>query len=290
MLRSFDMLRARESAGTVLSADTRQALLASASGRYAMPWHWHDCMMLLMPRVGALDLRHQDRPEGAWVSEDRFAVVPADHAHQTQALRDTHAHLALYITDEALHRIEAEAGSLSRVKRRIRSSALFGTTPEIKTLQSLCQKASSGQSNSTLRHVTAALLVSCLSEIEKADPLPAATPRGHGVALVLEVKALIADQAAQDVSLDMLADRFGISRRHMTRLFREQTGKSIAEFHQSMRIALARRMLTDTDLPVGEIAFRVGFESGSALSRAVRRAEGDSPSGIRRAMAHPVKN
>jgi len=78
MLRSFDMLCTTASAGTVLAADPKQALLACAHGRYAVPWHWHDCMMLLMPRVGALDLRQQDRLEGAWVSEDRFAVVPAN--------------------------------------------------------------------------------------------------------------------------------------------------------------------------------------------------------------------
>jgi transcriptional regulator GlxA family with amidase domain len=132
--------------------------------------------------------------------------------------------------------------------------------------------------------------VSCFLEIERTDPLPAATPRGHGAALVQEIQAFIADRAAQDISLDLLAERFGTSRRHLTRLFREQTGRSIVEFHQGKRIALARRMLTDTDLPVGEIAFRAGFESGSALSRAVRRAADDSPSGIRRAMARPVKN
>lgn len=290
MLRSFDMLRTTASADTILSADPRQILVASASGQYAMPWHWHDCMMLLMPSAGAVSLQHQDRLEGAWVSEDRFAVVPAGHAHQTQALRETHAHLAFYITDEALQRIEAEAGSLARVKRRTRSPALFGTTPEIKAIQNLCQRAGPGQSATVLRHLSAALLVSCLLEIERAESLPAAAPRGHGVALVQEIKAFIADRTAQDISLDLLAERFGTSRRHITRLFRARTGLSIAEFHHSMRIALARRMLMDTDLPVGEIAFRVGFESGSALSRAMRRAEGNSPSGIRRAMARSVKN
>jgi transcriptional regulator GlxA family with amidase domain len=132
--------------------------------------------------------------------------------------------------------------------------------------------------------------VSCFLEIERTDPLPAATPRGHGAALVQEIQAFIADRAVQDISLDLVAERFGTSRRHITRLFRERTGLSIAEFHHSTRIALARRMLTDTDLPVGEIAFRVGFESGSALSRAMRRADGNSPSGIRRAMARSVKN
>jgi AraC-like DNA-binding protein len=290
MLRPFDTLCATASADTLVSADSKQALLASPSGEYAMPWHWHDCLMLLMPRVGALDLRHQDRMDGAWISEDRFAVVPANHAHQTQALRDTHAHLAFYITDEALRSIEAEAGSLAQFKRRTGAVAMFSTTPEIKTLQNLCQRAGAGRSGGALRHISAALLVSCFLEIERTDPLPAATPRGHGAALVQEIQAFIADRAAQDISLDLLAERFGTSRRHLTRLFREQTGRSIAEFHQGKRIALARRMLTDTDLPVGEIAFRAGFESGSALSRAVRRAADDSPSGIRRAMARPVKN
>ncbi|WP_448045029.1 hypothetical protein [Bradyrhizobium liaoningense] len=156
-------------------------------------------MMLLMPSAGAVSLRHQDRPEGAWVSEDRFAVVPAGHAHETLALRDTHAHLAFYITDEALQRIEAEAGSLARVKRRTRSSALFGTTPEIKALQNLCQRAGPGQSAAVLRRISAALLVSCLLEVERAEPLPAATPRGHGAALVQEIQAFIADRAAQDI-------------------------------------------------------------------------------------------
>ena len=290
MLRPFDMLCATASADAIVSADARQALLASPSGEYAMPWHWHDCMMLLMPRVGALDLRHQDRMEGAWVSEDRFAVVPANQAHQTQALRDTHTHLAFYITDEALHWIESEAGSLAQVKRRTRTAAMFGTTPEIKTLQNLCEHAGPGRSGGAVRHISAALLMSCFLEIERTDPLPAATPRGHGAALVQEIQAFIADRAARDVSLDMLAECFGTSRRHITRLFREYTGRSIAEFHQSQRIALAVRLLADTDLAVGEIAFRAGFESGSALSRAVRRADGRSPSAIRRAMARPVKN
>jgi transcriptional regulator GlxA family with amidase domain len=42
-------------------------------------------------------------------------------------------------------------------------------------------------------------------------------------------------------------------------------------------------MLTTTDLPVDEIASRVGFESGSALSRALRRQGGLAATGIRTA-------
>ena len=47
------------------------------------------------------------------------------------------------------------------------------------------------------------------------------------------------------------------------------------------RIRMAEEMLIETTLQVGEIAWRVGFESGSALARAMRRITGRSPSEMR---------
>ena len=44
---------------------------------------------------------------------------------------------------------------------------------------------------------------------------------------------------------------------------------------------MAEEMLIETTLQVGEIAWRVGFESGSALARAMRRSTGRSPSEMR---------
>ncbi|WP_163110836.1 helix-turn-helix domain-containing protein, partial [Acinetobacter baumannii] len=69
-------------------------------------------------------------------------------------------------------------------------------------------------------------------------------------------------------------------RRHATRLFREKTGLSIAGFQEQERIAQARRLLTETALPVGEIAWRAGFETGSALARAMRRVTGLTPTSV----------
>jgi transcriptional regulator GlxA family with amidase domain len=86
----------------------------------------------------------------------------------------------------------------------------------------------------------------------------------------------------EDIALDALADRLGVSRRHLTRLFREQVGLSIGAFQQCKRLDAAKELLTRTDLPVDEVAFRVGFDSGSALARALRRRDGLSPREIRR--------
>jgi transcriptional regulator GlxA family with amidase domain len=48
-------------------------------------------------------------------------------------------------------------------------------------------------------------------------------------------------------------------------------------------------LLTETDLPVGEIAFRVGFESGTALARAMRRVCGETPSEVRTRVARSIE-
>ena len=110
-----------------------------------------------------------------------------------------------------------------------------------------------------------------------------------GAALINEIKDLIATNVDKDLPLDHIANRFGISRRHMTRLFREITGFSIGSFQQLKRVEIARQLLADTDLPVGEIAFRVGLESGSALSRAMRRIDGRSATNVRNSVARSIK-
>jgi AraC family transcriptional regulator len=132
-----------------------------------------------------------------------------------------------------------------------------------------------------LGHVVTALLLTLFSQIEHSETLPNSERRGHGDAVVQEICALILSRFDQELPLDRVADTFGVSRRHATRIFRERTGFSIAEYHENVRMDAAVKLLTETDLAVSEIAMRVGYDSGSALARAVRRLLGCSPSAIR---------
>jgi AraC family transcriptional regulator len=117
---------------------TRQWCLGGRG--YIKPWHWHDCLMLLLPSVGALDLRLEDRPEGSWISKDRFVVVPPNRAHRSRAMHDNHVHVAVYVTGPALREIERELGSLTPIRRKIKTSATFPMTSEIRVLQDLCRQ------------------------------------------------------------------------------------------------------------------------------------------------------
>lgn len=160
---------------------------------------------------------------------------------------------------------------------------MFAATPFMRTLLRLCCTGDTDVApKGALDHLAAALLVAMLTRIEQGEPLSGAIGQDHGRAVVVEMRSAIDERLAEDVPLDDIADAFGLSRRHATRLFRQHTGTSIGDYRNRRRVETARRLLAESTLSVGEIAWRTGFESGSALARAMRRTLGVSPSALRR--------
>ncbi|WNJ93542.1 AraC family transcriptional regulator [Bosea sp. 685] len=283
MLRSLQTLRDTSVGARILAADGDHLAVVGGGDDYYMPWHWHDCLMILLPRMGSIDFRDETRKAGTWLSEDRFVIVPKALSHQTAARRTGHDHLAIYATDDQLAGIEGRVGSLSRVRAKLGAPTFFAISPAMRSLLGLCEASETTDlaMQSARGHLLAALLMNCLSQIERGEPLSTSTPDTHGDALVSEVKSYISNNPSTDLSLDLIADAFGLSRRHVTRLFREKTGMTIGEFHERERVGRARALLTETDLPVGEVAWRVGLESGSALARMMRRVAGITPTAAR---------
>ena len=73
--------------------------------------------------------------------------------------------------------------------------------------------------------------------------------------------SLIEDCALDGGGLEAVAARLGITDRHLRRAFGTEFGVSPVEFAQTQRLLLAKRLLTDTALPVTEVAFASGFGS-----------------------------
>jgi AraC family transcriptional regulator of adaptative response / DNA-3-methyladenine glycosylase II len=73
--------------------------------------------------------------------------------------------------------------------------------------------------------------------------------------------ALIDDGFLEDRSIEALADRIGVTARHLRRVFEAQLGVSPIAYAQTQRLLLAKRLLTDTSLPVTDVAFASGFAS-----------------------------
>lgn len=69
---------------------------------------------------------------------------------------------------------------------------------------------------------------------------------------------------------DELAARVGLSRRQLERLFRRYLNTSPARYYLKLRLGKARQLLTQTAMPVTEIAFASGFTSASHFSKCYR--------------------
>lgn len=73
--------------------------------------------------------------------------------------------------------------------------------------------------------------------------------------------SLIEDRAIDSDGLVGVASSLGITDRHLRRVFGAEFGVSPVEFAQTQRLLLAKRLLTDTGLPITEVAFASGFGS-----------------------------
>jgi AraC family transcriptional activator FtrA len=89
------------------------------------------------------------------------------------------------------------------------------------------------------------------------------------------------------LSVDDLAAYLGVSPRTLARRFADQLGTSPGAWLLSRRIAAARALLEETDLPVEAIAARVGLTSAVNLRRRFRAQVGTSPGAYRRAFRVP---
>jgi AraC family transcriptional regulator len=72
-----------------------------------------------------------------------------------------------------------------------------------------------------------------------------------------------------------------LSERYFSKLFREQTGCSVAQYIKSVQLNKAKAYLLETDLPLKEIAHRLGFSTPANFSSAFRAATGSTPGQFR---------
>jgi AraC family transcriptional regulator len=92
----------------------------------------------------------------------------------------------------------------------------------------------------------------------------------------------IAEHAAEEFSLERLAEQVGLSRFHFQRLFKAATGVSPSHYHINLRMEEARRLLRETKMSVVDIALEVGYTNPSHFAQLFRRETGLSPSDYRR--------
>jgi len=84
-----------------------------------------------------------------------------------------------------------------------------------------------------------------------------------------------------------IADLCGIGSRHLRRLFKQTADQTLYEYARSVWAAKAKALLSDTNLPLKEISWRLGFSDPNSFSIAFRRATGEAPKAFRQQFRRP---
>jgi AraC family transcriptional activator of pobA len=101
--------------------------------------------------------------------------------------------------------------------------------------------------------------------------------------LVARYTALLEREFRSGLGVGDLADALGVTSTHLTRCCKQTCGRSAISLLQDRRIFEARRLLSETDMPVGRIGESLGFASAAYFTRAFQHLTGKSPTAFRRA-------
>jgi transcriptional regulator GlxA family with amidase domain len=100
---------------------------------------------------------------------------------------------------------------------------------------------------------------------------------------ILEVVNLMEDNLEEPLSCVELANRSGVSTRQMERLFRKYLGRTPRKYYLELRLERAQRLLTQSSLPVMEVALACGFVSPSHFAKCYREQYKHVPKSTRAA-------
>ena len=97
-----------------------------------------------------------------------------------------------------------------------------------------------------------------------------------------ELRSWAVDHLAEDLRVEILAVRAGMSPRNFARIFLKSTGITPARFVEKIRVEAARRRLEECDDSIEKIASDCGLGSVQALRRSFRRVLRVAPSEYRK--------
>lgn len=94
---------------------------------------------------------------------------------------------------------------------------------------------------------------------------------------------LISNGALDDGDVEVLADRLGVTSRHLRRLFNKHLGASPLAVAHTQRLHFAKRLIDETSLPMSHISSAAGYGSVRRFNDTFRRTYGRSPRELRKA-------
>ena len=259
----------------------RLFLLRSETGEQ-VDYHYHEFCKILLLVSG----------QGSYYVEgQRYPLIPGDivligsrsvHKPELEA-GVPYERIIIYVSPEYLQKISGADGDLMSVfdgKRghvlrpaENRRRKLFGIAA---ALEENLSKPGFGQNILSGCELARLVVEIGRSFRDTRNDLPSPIlPRNRRI---LEIMDYLDRNLTEEIDIDALAERFYISKYHMMRLFRRETGETVYGYLTQKRL-LRSRQLMDTGMSATQACYACGFHSYSSFTRAYGKYFGTTPTG-----------
>lgn len=254
-----------------------------------IPYHWHPELEIIRILSGEVGLTIADR-QYTGLADDLFFVAtgelheirsgqggqfrsfvfPADFLQFRRADRAQNELLAPLETGQLWFCTSLRAGATGNEALRRTLDAVMGACAsqrpgfELAVKASLLALVAEGAGNGLLRSV----------------PRPA---HDYRTQLMREIVAYLNEHCTEPLRLPEVAQHFGMSPQYFCSFFKAHLGRPFVQHINFLRIERASHLLRETDQPIMEIGFAVGFENFSYFIKRFRTVFGCTPSAYRKA-------
>ena len=101
------------------------------------------------------------------------------------------------------------------------------------------------------------------------------------VGIIRDIKNFLDDKTYENISSRMLEERFNLTYKYINRLFKEENGISIKQYHTNKRMGEIARELRSTDESITDICLKYGYEDSLYFSKVFKKEFGVSPRAYR---------
>ncbi len=98
---------------------------------------------------------------------------------------------------------------------------------------------------------------------------------------IKKVHEFVQDNFQRKISLDEISELVNMTAVSFNRFIKKRTGRTFISYVNNMRISYASRLLLETDLSVGEIAYKCGFNNLANFNRMFKKIKNNTPSEFR---------
>jgi AraC-like DNA-binding protein len=233
---------------------------------YCTELHEHDEYMFLLPRAGLLVLNIESNTAPVRIPPMSFAVVPPKRFHETHGDRGAQEHIAVYVQSDFVAFCEGKASRAMSKDRVMVYPAPWPLLSAVRLRSLELGHVSSDLAGYRSDLVDRVVATSCIEAGLAGKPTRLA-PSDARRDLIEDIKAFLDATLSQRLEIDRVADEFGLSRRHLTRIFRESVGETVVGYQSRQRVARAASLLKSPGTTVVVAAAAVGIESPSYLAR-----------------------